>query len=129
MSTSFELVQTFPVSPDELYNAWLDSSTHSAMTGGEAHVNSAIGKTFTAWDGYISGQNLSLIQGKEIFQSWRTADFKDSDKDSELTLRFKEVESGCELTLIHKSIPDGQPDYAQGWNEHYFEPMRTYFGG
>jgi hypothetical protein len=31
------------------------------------------------------------------------------------------------LTLIHNNIPKGQSDYEQGWINHYFEPMKTYF--
>lgn len=126
--TSFEISENFPVSSIELYNYWLNSDHHSAMTGGEAICNSTEGASLTAWDGYISGTNKKLIEGKEIVQSWRTAEFKDSDHDSLLVLRFTDTDEGCKLTLIHTNIPGNQPDYKQGWVEYYFEPMLEYFG-
>jgi hypothetical protein len=30
--------------------------------------------------------------------------------------------------VLHSAIPEGQGDqYAKGWQDHYFEPMRAYF--
>lgn len=127
IQNSFSLQETFPVSVEQLYSAWLDSASHAAMTGGEAHCSDQLGEAFTAWDGYITGKNIRLHPGRLIVQSWRTMDFGDDDSFSRLELQFEPVENGCLLTLIHSDIPDGQPDYAQGWEEHYFAPMRAYF--
>ncbi|MBO6523925.1 MAG: SRPBCC domain-containing protein [Balneolaceae bacterium] len=124
---SFEISAFFPVSSEELYSAWLDSEQHSAITGGKAICSKKEGEAFTAWDGYITGINQKLVKGKEIIQSWRTSDFNDSDSHSLLTLKFSKTDNGCELTLIHSEIPEGQPDYEQGWEQHYFEPMKEYF--
>jgi activator of HSP90 ATPase len=127
MKTSFELKATFPVSPEELYNAWLDGKQHSKMTGGDANGSAIEGGKFTAWEGYIWGMNKTLTPHSEIVQSWRTSEFKETDEDSLLILHFKEVPGGCELTLAHSSIPEGQPNYEQGWQEHYITPMQEYF--
>jgi activator of HSP90 ATPase len=128
MKTNFEIKETLPATPNEIYEAWLDSDGHAAMTGGGADCSADVGKPFTAWDGYISGVNLKLTPGREIVQSWRTSEFEDDDADSEVTVRLAAVEGGTEITLIHKDIPEGQPDYEQGWKDHYLEPMREYFG-
>lgn len=127
MQTSFELKTTFPVPPEELYTAWLDGEEHTKMTGGEATASMKEGDNFTAWEGYIWGINKKLTPHSEIVQSWRTSEFKETDKDSLLTLHFKKVPGGCELTLHHKNIPEDQPKYKQGWQEHYFTPMQEYF--
>ena len=127
MKESLELTITLSTTPSDVYNAFLNSEKHSEMTGGEAIFNNEIGGKFTAWDGYISGENKSLIENEEIIQSWRTTDFDESDEDSELILRFKESNSGCELTLIHANIPEGETQYNQGWEDHYFTPMKEYF--
>ncbi len=124
---SFKISAFFPVSSEELYSAWLNSEQHSAMTGGEAICSDRESETFSAWDGYITGTNQKLVKGKKIVQSWRTSEFNDSDEDSLLGLRFEDLQNGCRLTLAHSNIPDGQPDYQQGWLEHYFEPMKEYF--
>jgi activator of HSP90 ATPase len=110
-----------------LYNAWLNSEEHAKMTGGEAECSDVVGGLFSVWDGYITGKNLSLVVDSEIVQTWRSTEFKDSDADSKLTVRFKNNQEGCELTLIHQNIPDDQPDYEKGWEDHYFVPMREYF--
>lgn len=128
MATRFEIQQQFSTSSSKLYDGWLDSKTHSAMTGGEAVCSTEVNGAFSAWDGYISGTNVSLQPGKEIVQKWRTSEFNSDDADSLLTLKFEDNEGGCLLTLIHEEIPDGQPDYKQGWEDHYFSPMRDYFG-
>lgn len=128
MATSISIKQQFPVSAATLYHAWLNSDEHTKMTGGPAECSDVLGESFSVWEGYITGKNLSLKPNSEIVQSWRSSDFNESDPDSELTVRFKDNENGCELTLIHESIPDGQPDYEQGWEDHYFAPMTAYFG-
>ncbi len=115
------------VSPEHLYTAWLDSNIHTAMTGGEADCGDQIGDEFSAWDGYISGKNLELVQNEKIVQTWRTVEFLENDEDSLLTLLFEKAEGGTKLVLIHKNIPEGQTQYDQGWVDNYFEPMKLYF--
>ncbi len=61
----FKLEYTYNVSPETLYNAWLDSITHSKMTGGEAKCSNMINGAFSAWDGYISGINKKLYESNE----------------------------------------------------------------
>ena len=72
-------------SPEEIYQAWLDSLAHSEMTGGEANMSDQIGAEVSAWDGYISGRNLELVPGERIVQSWRTSEFADEHGDSVIT--------------------------------------------
>ncbi len=129
MKNSFTLSATFPTTPETLYNAWLDSETHTAMTGGEtATCNPEVGGSFTAWDGYIEGENLELEPGKRIVQAWRTTAFQESDPDSKLEILFEPVPIGTKLRLNHSNIPDGGADYEKGWEDYYFVPMREFFG-
>jgi len=127
MKESLELKHNFKVKPSDIYDAWLDSTQHSKMTGGLAKCNNEVGGNFTAWDGYIEGKNIDLKPNKEITQSWRTSEFDKNDEDSKLIIRLKEIENGTELTLIHNNIPEGQTQYRKGWVEHYFTPMENYF--
>jgi activator of HSP90 ATPase len=127
MKTKFEIQKTFPASTSELYNGWLDSEIHSKMTGGSANMSNVENEAFSAWDRYISGKNIKLVKGSEIIQTWRTSDFKEGDEDSELILRLEPSNKGTILTLTHSNIPEGQPDYARGWEDHYFTPMKAFF--
>lgn len=128
MPIEFKLEETFPVSPAVIYHAWLNSDEHSNMTGGSAECSSEPDGRFTAWDGYISGFNKSLTENQRIVQSWRTTEFESGDQGSELIIELQETKEGCILALTHTDIPDGQSDYKQGWIEHYFAPMKEYFG-
>ena len=128
MEQVFEISATFSVEPEVIYSAFLDSEIHTAMTGGSANCSDKENEEFSAWDGYISGKNLKLVEGKEIVQSWRTTEFKDTDDDSQLTIKLEPKNGVTELTLIHSNIPEGQSKYKQGWEDHYFTPMKEYFG-
>ena len=127
MKESFEIKETFNAKPSEIYEAWLNSEKHAKMVDGEAECSSEEGASFTIWDGYIKGKNISLKPNEEIIQSWRTSEFNEDDDDSKVIIRLKEVNDSTELTLIHSNIPEGQTQYKQGWEDHYFAPMREYF--
>ena len=128
MSENLELNAIFPVTARRLYDAWLDSQAHGAFTGGAAHIDAREGGAFTAWDGYISGVTLKLDPPYHIQQSWRTSEFPENAPDSLLDVIIDETSDGTRLTLLHTEIPDGQSgQYAQGWKDFYFEPMRVYF--
>ena len=131
MVTRFEISDVMPARPLVVFAAWVDGESHTRMTGGEATGEPAEGAEFTAWDGYISGRNIELIPGALIVQSWRTSQFDDSDPDSRLEITFEfEGEDSTRLTLTHSDVPDDQAaGYESGWSDHYFGPMKRYFGG
>jgi len=106
---------------------WLDSVSHSAMTGGQAHVNAEIGVPFDAWDDYIRGRNLELEPDRRILQAWRTAEFSPEEEDSILEITLEPEGNGTRLTLKHANLPAHGAKYEQGWVEAYFEPMQAYF--
>jgi activator of HSP90 ATPase len=128
MSKAFEVSALIPVSPDVLYDAWLDSSKHSEMTGAPAHVSDLQGGNFDAWDGYIQGKNLELELPNRIVQSWRTVEFDEGEQDSLLEIKFEDHPEGTLITIRHSRLPDHGDQYKQGWVDNYFEPMQTYFG-
>ena len=118
-----------PVAPKKIYNAWLNSKEHTAFTGGKATASAKVKGKFTVWDGYISGVNIDLKEGKKIVQTWRTSEFPDDALDSILEVSLIPKAGGkTTLTLTQTNIPKGQGvKYKGGWKEHYFEPMKEYF--
>ncbi len=128
MPESLTLSIELPTTPEQLYQAWLDSAGHAAFTGSPAEIDARPGGKFTAWDGYITGSTLELHPFDKIIQAWRTTDFPSSSPDSRLEVLFEPASGGTRLTLIHTEIPDGQAeDYRQGWEDFYFTPMTDYF--
>jgi activator of HSP90 ATPase len=128
MGYDFEVSDTVPGTPDAVYEAWMSSEGHTAMTGAEAHVDPKVGGAFDAWDGYITGHTLALEPGRRIVQSWRTSEFTDEHDDSQIEVLLEPVEEGTRVTIRHTNVPDGQLGYEQGgWQDSYFDPMHEYF--
>lgn len=129
MKNGFTLTQIIPARVSEIYQSWLSSEGHTAMTGSPAQVEGRVGGTFSAWDGYISGSTLDLIPNRRIVQAWRTTEFPHNAPDSHLEILLDEVDGGTRITFIHSNMPPDQVDsYRQGWEDFYFKPMRKYFG-
>ena len=82
MSIQFKISDLFDISAEMLFNVWLDSAKHSAMTGGKARVSDIVGESFTTWDGYICGTNIELKPERRILQRWRTNEFSVDEPDS-----------------------------------------------
>jgi activator of HSP90 ATPase len=127
MPRDFKVSVVLPVSPQEIYDAWLDSKGHSAMTDAKAKVSNKVGGQFEAWDGYISGRNLKLEKGKRIVQAWRTMEFDDSEEDSQIEITLAPAKGGTQVTLKHTKLPAHGAQYDQGWVDSYFEPMKVFF--
>jgi uncharacterized protein YndB with AHSA1/START domain len=128
MPYTYTLTTVIPATPQEIYEAWLDSVAHSEMTGGDASISGEVGAEFSAWDEYITGRNLELVPAERIVQSWRTDEYGDENEHSTVTITFEETDDGTLLTLVHSNVPDDQRAYEEGgWESNYFEPMKLYF--
>ena len=129
MAFDFTVSDIIPTNPQQIYEAWLSSDGHRDITGGaEADISPREGTDFTAWDGYITGQNLKLEPNRRIVQSWRTTQFTDADPDSQIEVLLEQTPGGTKVTLHHTNVPDGHTSYRDGgWQDHYFEPMKTHF--
>lgn len=114
--------------PEQIYDAWMSSGGHSAMTGSDAEVEPRVGGAFSAWDGYITGRTLELDRPRRIVQAWRTSEFPSDAPDSLLVVTLTPTTEGTTVEIQHSEIPDGQgARYRQGWEEFYFMPMKDHF--
>ena len=130
MVLTFTVSDIIPTSKQTVYNAWLDSKQHAAMTNtGAAIASTKAGDNFMAHDGYISGKNIELIPSSKIVQSWRSTDFSDDEEDSLIEVTFEDAKGGTLVTLTHSNLPPHGTQYESGWKAYYFEPMKEYFGG
>ncbi len=123
----FTLKTKIDATAKQIYKAWLSSDGHTNMTGGTATISDIIGDNFTAWDGYIEGQNIELEPFNRILQSWRTSQFEEGEEDSQIEILLNEINGQTELTLIHTNVPESGEHYIKGWDNHYFQPMKNYF--
>jgi activator of HSP90 ATPase len=128
MKNRYELTIFLPATAKDIFNAWLSSQGHTAMTGSPAKVDGKVGGAFKAWDGYIFGKTLELESPRRIVQAWRTSEFPEEAPDSRVEILLQEVKKGTKLTLIHSDMPEDQVEsYKQGWEDFYFKPMQEYF--
>jgi len=128
MAVSFERTGVVPASPSTIFDHWIDSAGHAAMTGAPATSEGEEGGRFSAWDGFIRGTYTSLQRPRRLAFRWRTTAFDDDAPDSEVEVTLAPHADGTEITIRHRGIPDGQPDYHQGWYDHYLGPMAAHWG-
>jgi activator of HSP90 ATPase len=126
--TTIKQKVVIPVSPREVYEAYVDAKKHSKFTDSKATGKATVGSKFTAWDGYIFGKNLELEDGKRVVQEWTTTDWPKGFAPSKLELTFRKVTEGTEILMVHSNVPKVQADeIAEGWTEFYWNPLKEYF--
>jgi uncharacterized protein YndB with AHSA1/START domain len=114
--------------PKAVYDAWMSTAGHTAMTGGGAEVEPEVGGRFTAWDGYITGTTKALEKNRRIVQTWRTTQFAKRAPDSRLEIVLRPHAGKTQLTLRHTNLSPGDgAKYTIGWYEHYLRPMVAHF--
>jgi uncharacterized protein YndB with AHSA1/START domain len=130
MSETRTIRQTvfIPAPPREVYEALLDPEKHAEFTGVEATGDPVVGGELTAYEGYISGRILELVEGEKIVESWSTTEWPEGAPPSRLELTLRPKDGGTELTMVHSEVPAEQAEsYRQGWIDHYWEPLQRYF--
>ncbi|TAK24615.1 MAG: hypothetical protein EPO26_05200 [Chloroflexota bacterium] len=114
-------------SPAIVYALLVDPERHTAFTDAPATGEPVVNGAFTAWAEYIVGRHLVLEPGRLIVQEWRTSEWPEGAPPSRLEIVLAADGEGCILTMVHGDVPASQiDDYAQGWEDFYWAPMRAY---
>lgn len=112
--------------PHEIYEAFMDSKTHSKFTESKAVISREIGGNFSIFEGDINGKNVELIQDKKIVQTWR-GEGKNWPKGyySTITLILESTDKGTVIQFKHEGVPDGAYESVkEGWENYYWEPLK-----
>jgi activator of HSP90 ATPase len=118
---------TLGVPPKELYETFLDSKKHSAVTGMPAEVNREVGGSFSAFGGKIRGKTLLVVPDRMIVQAWRAGHWKKDDPDSILILIFSKTKGGGKIDLTHVNVPAyDRKGVTKGWPSFYWKPWKAY---
>ena len=126
--TTIKQKEFIPAAPVEIYDAFLNEQKHSAFTGAKATCDRRVGGKFTAWDGYISGKNVRLENGRRIVQEWKTSEWPKGVPPSLIEFKFKPKGQGTEVTMVQKNVPAIQAgNYEKGWIDYYWTPLKKYF--
>ena len=117
----------FNASPQQLYEALLDSKQFSEFSGRAAEINREVGGAFSLFKGHIIGRNLELIPNQRIVQAWRVVTWPEGAY-SIVTFELKPQGSGTHLVLDHIGFPEGLHDHlATGWEENYWSLLKKHF--
>lgn len=115
---------TFKASAHDLYDTLMDSEKHGKLTDSKAFIDPRVGGRISAYDGYIIGENLELVEDKKIVQRWRGSDWPEGHF-SEVTFEFIEGEGSTVVVLTHVGVPEDELDMVdQAWQKYYWEPIR-----
>lgn len=118
---------TFNATPSAVYEAFMDSKTHSKFTNSKCVLSTKVGGKFVCGDGYMTGKNLELVKGKKIVQTWAAQGWP-AGHESKITLNLKKVASGTQLHFFHSHVPDkAVKSITEGWKSFYWEPMKKMF--
>ena len=117
----------FNATPQQLYDALLDSKQFSEFSGRVAEINREVGGAFSLFKGHIIGRNLELIPNQRIVQAWRVVTWPEGAY-SIVTFELKPQGSGTHLVLDHIGFPEGLHDHlAAGWEENYWSLLKKHF--
>jgi activator of HSP90 ATPase len=119
----------FKATPIEVYQAIMDAEKHSDFTNSEVVIVNQEGTIFSAYDGYIEGKNILLIEGKKIVQLWQALEEDwPVEHVSEVTFEFEPHQNGTLLKFTHKEVPEKMyKSIEQGWKDHYWSLMQEWF--
>jgi activator of HSP90 ATPase len=114
--------------PAKLYELFMNSAKHTAVTGMPAKISTKVGGKWSAFGGMILGKNLVLIPNRMIVQTWRSSEWKKADPDSILVVSFaKSATGGAGVELVHVGVPEyDRQEVTDGWLKFYWEPWKAY---
>ena len=116
----------FNASADTLYDILMDEKKHEEVTGAKAKIDPKVGGKFSVWDDYATGENLELVKGEKIVQSWRASDWP-KGAISKVTFIFTQAEGGTDLEFTHENVPEEcEDDIKRGWEDYYWKPLKEY---
>jgi activator of HSP90 ATPase len=122
-----QTVKLSGVSPDQLFDAYLDPKRHGAVTGSRVRISRDVGGAFSAFDGEISGRNLLIVPSWMVVQSWRSKKWKKTDPDSVLILAFGKTKKGARIELVQTNVPGHDlRGVDEGWKKYYWTPWKAY---
>lgn len=124
---NIQQTEIFTGSPEQIYQIWLDSVMHSEFIEAEAKIDPQVGGKFSVFGDYATGANLELVPGQKIVQSWRASDWP-AEHFSKITITLTpEGEKNTKFEFVQEDIPaEFYNDIARGWNDYYWQPLRTY---
>jgi activator of HSP90 ATPase len=127
LKTSLHQEAEIHASPQQVYNALLDSKQFAHFSSMPAVISPKVGGAFSMFGGMIEGRNVALVPNKMIVQAWRPSHW-DTGVYSMVKFELKPHGDGTTVVLDHTGFPAGYfGSLSEGWQLHYFEPLKKQF--
>jgi len=127
-TTSFTISENFGCSPNDIFEALVDSNRVKAYAGGDAQVSREKGGKFALFGGSVVGENLEVEPGKKIVQKWRFSSWP-ADLYSTVTMTFERKDDKTVLTLKQANVPSNDLERTRaGWNNYFWNRIKGVFG-
>lgn len=110
----------------EIYDFIINPRKFGKITGNKASNAGKEGGKFSAYDGYVFGENIKLFPGRKIVQKWTIEDLE--GKFLDLTINLKEKnKKQTEVEMVVENVPDEfYEDLNALFIEIYWEPIKDY---
>lgn len=129
---SIKQTVTFPgAKPLEVYNLIMDAKKHAAFSGSKVKMSKEINGKFEVFDGYCTGFNIELKEGKKIIQGWHFKEDGWPDGHFSIcTFLFEKVPAGTKLSFTQTHIPEHKAETLKnGWKLYYWQSMKAFLAG
>ncbi|XP_068454848.1 activator of 90 kDa heat shock protein ATPase homolog 1-like isoform X1 [Clinocottus analis] len=125
---TFNLMETFQTSPDELYRTFISQEFVQVFTRSVAEVDGRRGGRFQMLDGSVRGEFTQLVPDQRIEMRWR---FRTWPGEHYATVQLDLEDRGGEtvLRMQCRGVPEGEEDSTrEGWTRFYFQAIKQVFG-
>jgi predicted enzyme related to lactoylglutathione lyase/uncharacterized protein YndB with AHSA1/START domain len=118
----------FDAPASKLYQALVDATVFTKLTGAPATGTPSEGATFTAFGGHVTGRNIELVDGKRVVQVWRAKTWPEGLYS---IARFELRAEGSKTRLVfdHDGFPADMLDHlSAGWQANYWNALKKLEG-
>jgi uncharacterized protein YndB with AHSA1/START domain len=127
MAYDLNLEFTLSGKPKRVMELLTDPKLIRKWSGGEAVVENKVGGKFEMFDGWVFG-NVTKTGENELAYTWKTTDWPEETKPTEVHYLLKEDEAGTKVILHHTGFPneDEMKSHKSGWTDYFFDPMEDF---
>ena len=123
----------FPATPALVYETLTNPALHATFTAAPSEGTDELGP-FSAFGGYCHGENLELVPGKRIVQTWAArSDNWPEGHFSHATYNLEpegENGEGTLLRFVQTDVPEpAMAMMEEGWGDWYWKRMTAHFKG
>jgi len=118
-----EQTYTIKAPANKVWGALTTAELINKWGAGPAIFDAQEGGTFSLWDGDIHGTNTRVVPNELLEEDWYGHD--DPERCYKVSFALTEKDGVTTVLLKHADVPDDEAeDFADGWRDYYFDPIK-----